>query len=152
MMAESSAVSLASPILRYLCSALRGDPLAGWPAALNNRDGCFAMLDAAEHHGVVPLLDWRLSSGSETDSPDSLRAALRARAIELAKRELAVRAETTQVLAALESAGIRPVILKGAALAYSLYPTPALRPRADLDILVAPDERDSAWQILLNLG
>lgn len=48
--------------------------------------------------------------------------------------------------------GITPVLLKGAALALSLYEQPALRPMQDLDILVAPGEVEATVAALGRAG
>ncbi len=53
-------------------------------------------------------------------------------------QELVHRTELVGVLAELAKAGIAPLILKGTALAHSHYPSPALRPRGDTDLLI-PD-------------
>lgn len=55
-------------------------------------------------------------------------------------------------LSTLGAAGIQPVVLKGAALAYTAYPDPALRPMTDLDLLVRREELDVASRLLLGSG
>lgn len=57
-----------------------------------------------------------------------------------------------QVEGVLAGAGIRPVALKGIALAHGYYPNPGLRPMDDLDLLVAPDELASALTSLAAAG
>ena len=66
--------------------------------------------------------------------------------------ELARRAEIRKVIDALVAAGAAPLLLKGATLAYSHYPNPALRPRADTDLLIPPDRRAAAAAALAALG
>lgn len=56
------------------------------------------------------------------------------------------------VSAALEEAGIVHAVFKGAALRECLYADPTLRPMDDLDILVAPEQRDAALRALLGRG
>lgn len=59
-----------------------------------------------------------------------------------------------EVLEALEGAGVACLVLKGAALATRYYPAPALRPMADLDLLIRPADlpralgclREGAWE------
>ena len=49
----------------------------------------------------------------------------------------AVRAtELRRVLSVLNAAGVRPVLLKGAALAHTHYARPELRPRSDTDLMI----------------
>ena len=56
-------------------------------------------------------------------------------------------------MTALRDAGIEPVLLKGPAVARWLYAgDPDARPYGDVDLLVAPHDRDRAQTILLELG
>lgn len=56
------------------------------------------------------------------------------------------------IVDALESAGIPSVLLKGPALARTVYPDPALRWSSDIDLLVRPGDVIAAEAILGNLG
>jgi hypothetical protein len=56
------------------------------------------------------------------------------------------------ILDALGSRGIRPILLKGAALALTAYPDPSLRPMGDLDLLVRGGEIAAAQDALIALG
>ncbi len=56
------------------------------------------------------------------------------------------------VIAALEDAGVRTVLLKGASLALRHYPDPGLRPMTDIDLLVAPGDLALAVQIFASHG
>jgi hypothetical protein len=53
---------------------------------------------------------------------------------------------------ALREKGIRPVLLKGTALAVTLYEQPALRRMQDLDLLVRSDEVEPALEALRAIG
>jgi len=57
-----------------------------------------------------------------------------------------------QTLMELERRGVRPVLIKGTSLAYSLYPDPALRTRADTDLIIPLDARKEVHQTLIALG
>jgi Uncharacterised nucleotidyltransferase len=52
----------------------------------------------------------------------------------------------------LEQAGIRPVVLKGPALAHTLYPDPALRAFGDLDLLVRTEDWRETCDVLADSG
>ena len=67
-------------------------------------------------------------------------------------RQLALAAATGEVLDAMSEAGIRTVMLKGAAIATRLYDNPELRPAGDVDLLVAPSQARAAAQVLTRLG
>lgn len=48
--------------------------------------------------------------------------------------------------------GIQSLVLKGAALAYDLYPQACQRPRVDTDILIRPDDRERVETALFEAG
>jgi hypothetical protein len=105
-----------------------------------------AVLTGADAHGLAPLLHWRLRAVPGV--PEALREALRQRALQAAAIELARRAELVRVLALLHAQGLEPVLLKGAALAHTLYPEPHLRPCVDVDLMVAPAQRGAVAALL----
>jgi Uncharacterised nucleotidyltransferase len=57
-----------------------------------------------------------------------------------------------QVLTHLADANVGTLVLKGPALAYSVYPDPALRTFSDLDIVVRERDWSAAHRVLLELG
>lgn len=95
------------------------------------------LLTIAKAEGVAPLLSWVFRSGSW---PPAIPAPIRSRLTNLyydaIARSVMLHQELNHVLAAFTRAGIPVVVLKGAALATTLYPKPALRPMGDLDLLV----------------
>lgn len=62
------------------------------------------------------------------------------------------RSRLLESLDALEDAGVQAVLLKGAALAHTLYPDWRERPMSDLDLLVDPDEARTAFEALRSAG
>jgi putative nucleotidyltransferase-like protein len=60
--------------------------------------------------------------------------------------------ELRRVVGALARADISPIFLKGVALAYTIYPDAALRPRGDTDVLVGTDEAPGARTVFERLG
>lgn len=64
----------------------------------------------------------------------------------------ALRPELLEVCAALLDAGIRPTVLKGAALVLDGVLAPGLRPMRDLDLLVAREQLPAAAAALCRLG
>jgi hypothetical protein len=109
------------------------------------------VLARARYHGVLPLIAARVDEGS-AEVPawllDAARLAARAEvAMDLARRPMVVAA-----IEALDLAGAAPLVLKGEALAYSHYAAPWQRPRADTDLLVAPDAGPAAEAALIALG
>ncbi|MEA3292700.1 MAG: nucleotidyltransferase family protein, partial [Pseudomonadota bacterium] len=57
-----------------------------------------------------------------------------------------------EILDALDSRSIRPLLLKGAALAWTIYPAPALRPMGDIDLLTRLEQAEEAQETLRGLG
>jgi hypothetical protein len=60
--------------------------------------------------------------------------------------------ELIAVLRACEDAGSTPLVFKGAALAHTHYSESWQRPRADADVLIAPQSRDSVFAVLGRMG
>ena len=60
--------------------------------------------------------------------------------------------ELQAVLGALHDAGVLPLILKGTALAYCLYPAPHERPRIDTDLFLRHEDVDRAWEVFRARG
>jgi Uncharacterised nucleotidyltransferase len=53
---------------------------------------------------------------------------------------------------ALADAGVPAILVKGAALGITVYPTPAARPMKDVDLLIRPADRDRATAALAAAG
>ena len=134
-----------------ICAALRGTPgiwrdLAEPPAQLR-------LLAAATLHRVRPLLGWRLRQSGELPSwPTSVRQALVDAERGEAALEIVRRQELCRLLEAFAAADVPILLLKGAALAYSLYPEPWLRPREDTNLLVRAADAGRAGDVLASAG
>lgn len=61
-------------------------------------------------------------------------------------------AATAPAIDALEAAGLRLILLKGAALVATVYEAPGLRPIGDVDVLVESDQAGKAHSVLSALG
>lgn len=115
-----------------LRAALRGE-IAEWPSLSD--DEVQLLVD----HGVAPLVY------AAQPLPELRGAAIRAAALE------SVRADDLRgVLSAL--AHLDVVITKGTALAYDVYAAPELRPRGDVDLLVARQQAEAAIEVFRALG
>jgi len=109
-------------------------------------------VELAFQEGLAPLVYQGLASAAGP-VPAAARAKLRAGHAGAALRAEAVVEPTLRgVLDALGRAGIEPIVLKGAALAYTAYSEPAHRAFADVDLLLAKGELDEASRALLGLG
>jgi hypothetical protein len=61
-------------------------------------------------------------------------------------------AALTEILREFERLSIEALVLKGAALAWMIYPSPSLRPMSDIDLLVPPASAPAAQTALGRLG
>ncbi len=107
----------------------------------------------ARYHGVLPLVGERLNAAAgEQAWPIAIREACRREAASNRIVELARRAEIPRVLDGFAATGIKPLVLKGGALAYTHYPDPVLRPRSDTDLLIPQARKERAEEALRVLG
>jgi hypothetical protein len=139
---------VSDPLLDCLTAALRGSP-----SVWQRLDDPQRFLALATEHRVRPLLAWHLRQAGELAA---WPAAIRQPLIEIERTEAALeilrRRALCTVLRAFQSADLPVLLLKGAALAYDLYPEPWLRPREDTDLLVRPDDARRAGAVLASIG
>lgn len=124
-------------------------PVAGGPVRWE------ALGELARWHRVLPLLWAHVRDGGAlvpADVPAPVLDALRGQARGEAARTLQLQFELDRALGALDGAGIPVVLLKGAALAGTVYPDPGLRPMIDLDLLVGRDDVQRALEVVQPLG
>jgi hypothetical protein len=110
------------------------------------------ILSVADDEGVASLVYQALAASPARDVPAALTEAFAAAAREQAAREMLRRQEIASALAALDGAGVAPIVLKGAALAYTVYDRPDLRPRDDTDLLVREDDLDRVREAMASCG
>jgi hypothetical protein len=120
--------------------SLAGGERVTWPA-LTMTPGEF--LDHCTRHDLLGLVHARINACTDRNEwPDVVRDALARYAREETARELLRREEITGVVGGLSACGVRAIVLKGAALAYTVYDNPIARPRLDTDLFI--DKRDQA--------
>ena len=108
-------------------------------------------LRACEDEGLTGLVHQRLST-QEGEWPAEVREAMAKAARGRTVTELLRQRQLIAALDALAAEGIYPVVLKGTALAHSLYKSPAARPRADTDLLIRRDQVDHVRRVLGRSG
>src|SRR6476661_7389359 len=113
-------------------------------ALSRNRATFHQVWEAAVGQGIAPYFGWRIE---QTEAFGWATATIR-RAQELRQHEAVVeskqRAELERVAAALADGRVAALLMDGAALAYSHYPAPELRPRASTMLLVGNGDRGEA--------
>jgi hypothetical protein len=127
----------APPTQQSLCAVLAGQPeRIAWETL--TADEWRTLTQAAARHGVAPLLWHHAQQGTwAAQMPAAAHQDLRRAYYTTTAQNTMLYHELGRILAALE--GIPVVVLKGAALAATLYPQIGLRPMGDIDVLVAPD-------------
>ncbi|HET6516462.1 MAG TPA: nucleotidyltransferase family protein [Thermodesulfovibrionales bacterium] len=111
------------------------------------------IIDSASWHTVAPLV-----YGTLKDMPE--RRFVPPKAIDVLKeayyaawgRNMLLYAELGRVLEAFRAEGIEVILLKGAALAKTLYPDIGMRPMNDVDIMVKREDLFQAERRLSELG
>ena len=105
---------------------------------------------AGRHRVEVLLADLLLRDRRATHG--SFRESLNAIVRQAAARELPAARQLSVICDAARGAGIDLLLLKGAALAYTHYSKPWLRPRNDVDLFVRVADLARAEAVLVSLG
>ncbi len=137
------------PIDQLLAATLRGED-SSWPPAWCESKQATLMLERIAYHGIAGLIAG--AARALAHWPAAVLAPVRDQAIALAMWELRHKVVLGELLAAFADEKIMVLLLKGTALAYDQYPSPATRARGDSDILIAPAALDAARSILTRLG
>lgn len=123
--------------------------LAAWAGGDGDRRGLW---DLAVREDVHCLLAWRVLVDGEGLCADARRREARAALAGATALEALQRRELARLTTAFARHGIRALLLKGAAWAYTVYPDPALRPRLDSDVLIDVTARGPVEHLLLSIG
>ena len=136
----------------FLCSFLRSEN-PSWPQDATHTFAANLTL-RARYHSVLPLMHDKLQRENEYAQswPQEVLQACREDAIDHAMWELRHQDLMGQVLSQLALNGIQPVLFKGTALAYSIYPSGSLRIRGDTDLIIPLGELAPFTTILATLG
>src|SRR5579875_2354823 len=111
-----------------------------WAAGLALRDGLAALVYAG-------------LGDQEQTLPAAVRARLQAaHAATVLTSQTRIATALRQALAALQGAGLTPIVLKGAALAHTVYPRPFYRTMSDIDLLLPAGQIGRAQELLEGAG
>ncbi|NMB79962.1 MAG: nucleotidyltransferase family protein [Methanomicrobiales archaeon] len=112
-----------------------------------------AGIHALSSHGILPLIAWNQDSWPvDCRPPEEIRAGLSRTLVSAGARGLRAGRQIGDVTSALEDAGIPVLLMKGPALARTVYPDPALRISSDIDLLVRPDDIARCEPVFERLG
>jgi hypothetical protein len=134
-----------------------GSPAVRMPDDFETADASFweKVVKETDYHGVTLLAEPAVATLSKTRPaviPDHARRTFFALASH--HRQIAAARETCvdRLLTTFAAAGITMILLKGAALAHRIYPSPELRPMVDIDILIDPAQARAAVKAASELG
>ena len=108
------------------------------------------LLELARRHRLASLLAWVWDE--EEAIPPRVREELASAFRQAASGALQKSADLLRLVGTMESAGVCALAYKGPALGARLYGSPALRPSADIDLLVSPTDLPKARAVLSELG
>lgn len=137
-------------VLALTRAALADRPLDAAPAG--TAPAWDAVLDLAERHRVLPLVQQALRDAKSWRLPEAARTRLDAAARQDAVIGLRLEHALRTLLATLCQAGIPTLVIKGPALAHQVYPRPELRPYGDLDLVCHPADYPRLYRALLAAG
>lgn len=106
----------------------------------------------ARRHGMEPLLFEWLQQGRHEHLPRDAYTTLERRHERLVRRNLTVISELIELTDRLESAGVQCLAYKGPVIASRAYGNATVRRYTDLDIVVAPPDRERAHDLLGSMG
>jgi len=136
---------------QWLATVIVGKTPTQFPAS---KPEWSTLLETAASNNVIPLCHHQMTNTPvRARCPDWFYEALKKHTLQVAASEMAQSHELEQVLTEFAQAGIFPLLMKGAPLAYSLYPQPYLRERCDTDILFrSRNQANEAMKLLENRG
>ncbi|NMB71455.1 MAG: nucleotidyltransferase family protein [Bacteroidales bacterium] len=99
-----------------------------------------------------PLLYFRLQQTGGEESAHILYSFLKEEYRKSVLRSLQQEAVLRDVSTILKAENIRFLVIKGMALKHTVYPHPACKPMADIDILPEPGKEQTAWKMMQSSG
>lgn len=134
---------------RFLAAEILGDAPA-WPTAWADPAVAAEVRNRIEAHGIAYALASR--AGNLDGWPEAVAGPVREEARLQAMWEASHHAKVGALVEALSAAGVASVLLKGTALAYTVYSDPAERRRGDTDLLVRETDLAAARAVLGQSG
>ena len=140
-------------VRRLVARALEGDGV-DINALVAARRACGSwerLADILNEERLAPLLAYRLRS-CDFPAADDFKEKLRPRGPEVLAANLIRRKLYDELREILATAGVPALPIKGVDLAFAAYPSPACRPMTDIDVLVSPDDYETAGDVLRREG
>lgn len=147
-------LTLLTPVCRTILELLSGQPLSAAPLLLSlSGDDWPLFVETCRKQLVAPLVWQRIAEqGLSPNIPGHLLDSLKQSYLSSEARSAFLFSKLDKITASLSRAGIPAALLKGAHLGRYVYRNPALRPMADIDLLVRPGDMSRALKALHELG
>ena len=137
-------------LLSYLLSLLRGEQPILPQATV---DEWSELLRNLRCHWIIPFLYWKIGHfPPELRPPEVIYTRMREIFLASHVRYLSMERQLREVMDAFNRRRIDALLIKGPALAWTVYPDPATRPFSDIDLLVRPDQYSKIKETLSQLG
>ena len=145
-----SLLDIADELLAYICSVLRDESPTAPDAAIEQWGEVLEILRA---NWVIPMFYRKIGPlPAECLPPEPVVDEMRNEFLVSRARCLQMERQLGEIIEGFKKESVRVLVLRGPALAFSLYPDPAMRPSGDLDLLVQPEQVIQAREILVDLG
>jgi hypothetical protein len=146
-----TAVATPADARAFACAILRGETVT-WPWAADESAARAFLAVALRQHVEAPLAHRLHETGWRGPWPAAVRTRLEGRLRLHTVREAMVQRDLVAVLEALGRGGVRAILFKGTALAYTVYAQPAFRRRGDTDLVIRRSDLERAASILAEAG
>ncbi|MDO9326321.1 MAG: nucleotidyltransferase family protein [Methanoregula sp.] len=143
-------LSLNDDLFCYLIAAIQNIPCTPPMISIGNWQN---FLTLCQPHGIIPLIAFHVRTWPEEyQPPQEIMDSLNRIFLYAAARNLRAGRQIQVITNALKDAGIPVILLKGHALARTVYPDPALRQSCDIDLLIQPHNIPASEEVLEKLG
>lgn len=147
---ENDLLTASEMLLRYVAGVLR-DEMPSAPDATTAE--WLRLMELLRSHWIQPLLYWKVGHlPPSTHPPEEVYHLLRNAFMTSRVTSLKAGCMLNDILHAFAAENIPVIVLKGPALAFSIYPDPAIRSFSDLDLLVTPEHFVAARGALIRKG
>ena len=140
---------LLDDLLTYVKLVLKDESPLAPEASLDEWSG---LLNFLRSNWIIPFAYRTIGClPRECRPPETITDEMRQDFLVSCVRSLHMERQLREIIEAFQEQGVRVLVLRGPALAFSLYPDPAMRPSSDLDLLVLPEQVVKARGILEDL-
>ncbi|MGB9176211.1 MAG: nucleotidyltransferase family protein [Methanoregula sp.] len=143
-------LSIPDDLLIYLTGVLRDIPSPPPRVSSNDWNNLLSLLRS---HWIIPLVAATVAAWPEEyRPPPAVLSDLRQARLSGKARTILTGRQCSTIISALQEAGIPVLLIKGPALARTLYSDPSLRQSSDIDLLVKPRDFERCEEVMADLG